>query len=95
MKEGDLVRYRDSYGKGWKTIRCWRYGFWDGVKVVCTDKEFTTIRKIEWLQKVIQVNIIYYLYIRIIYIPLSLIYRNARRFILIKTGKLLPIVTTK
>ena len=91
IKPGKLVKYQTTYPKGYKTFKKWLYGYWDGKKVICTDKEFTTVRNPDWLQVVSDGNFIFYLYILLCYVPLSLAYRKIRRYIRIKTGRLLPI----
>jgi len=58
IKKGDRVKYIDTESKqvGRKRIvyKVEKFGTWDGEKVVLEDECDTTIRKKEWLEKVLK-----------------------------------------
>ena len=60
INKGDLVLYWDTrsikQGNRVKVIKVGLVGKWDGEKVVCNDREHTTIRNKEWLIKVSDLN---------------------------------------
>jgi hypothetical protein len=56
IKKGDRVQYVETIsltinGKR-KNVKVPKFGFWDGEKVILEDKEKTTVRNKEWLEKV-------------------------------------------
>ena len=91
MNKNTFVYYEEAYTKKgeYKTSKRKLYGFWDGEKVKCSDKQSTTVSNTNWLTPVITLGVIRYILL-LIYHYYSYIKREFNYYYRVKTGKLLP-----